>query len=336
MAMTKFGFIASSVFILLLSGCQTVTQFDDPTNTYTPEMTYQKLVGEYPFISVASSKVPVAVTEIKNLSYVRYGRRALQLDLYLPKGSAPKTKPAIVFVHGGGWRAGYRTNFTPFAIAMAERGYVAATISYRLSPEAQYPAAIHDVKAAIRWLRANAKKYGVNPEQIAVSGGSAGGQIASLAGVTNDLEKFDPQGSASAVSSAVQAIVNIDGLSDFTSAAARLHEDDPAKNPSAAGAWFGGRYSEKTALWHEASPTFYVDKNTPPILFLISAQARFSVGHQEMIEKMKPLGIPYQVAQIPDSPHSFWLFDPWLQPSVDVVVGFLDKQFKITRDETEH
>lgn len=316
-----------------LVGCQSITQFDDPTNTYTPEATYKKLIGEYPFIDIASRVVPESVQEIKNITYVRYGKRVLQLDLYLPKSAPSHTKPGILFVHGGGWRAGYRTNFTPMAIAMAERGYVAATISYRLSPEAKYPAAIHDVKAAVRWLRNNAKKYGVNPDQIAVIGGSAGGQIASLTGMTNGLEKFDPQAKTSRVSSSVQAIVNIDGLSDFTSEAARFHEDDPRKNPSAAGAWFGGRYAEKAALWHEASPTFYVNKNTPPILFLVSAQERFSVGHREMIEKMKPLGISYQVAQIPDSPHSFWLFDPWLKPSVDIVANFLDRQFKITRSD---
>lgn len=312
-------------------GCQSITQFDDPTNTYTPETTYQKLIGEYPFIDTVSRVVPGSVQEIKNITYVRYSKRVLQLDLYLPKSASPQKKPGIVFVHGGGWRAGFRTNFTPMAIGMAERGYVAATISYRLSPEAKYPAAIHDAKAAIRWLRKNAKKYGVNPEQIAVGGGSAGGQIASLTGVTNGLEKFDPQAKSMGDSSAVQAIINIDGLSDFTSEAARFHEDKPSKNLSAAGAWLGGRYAEKTELWREASPLFYVNKNTPPILFLISAQERFSVGHKEMIEKMKPFGIPYQVAQLPGSPHSFWLFDPWLQPSVDIVASFLDQQFKITR-----
>ncbi len=328
-----FRLMTLLVLTLVIGACQTVTNINDPTNTYTPETTYQKLIGDYPFISVASRTVPIYVQEIKNITYVQYGRRALQLDLYLPKDTPPQNRPAIIFIHGGGWRAGYRTNFTPFAIAMAEHGYVAATISYRLSGEAQYPAAIYDVKAAIRWLRKNAERYGVNPNQIAISGGSAGGQIASLTGVTSGHDKFDPQANQSPISSEVQAIVNIDGLSDFTSEAARFHEDDPRKNPSAAGAWFGGRYSEKADLWHEASPIFYVTKKTPPILFLISAQERFSVGHKEMIEKMKPFGIPYRVAQIPESPHSFWLFDPWLQPSVDIVVSFLDQQFNITRSD---
>lgn len=332
----KILFVTTIVLLLgTLISCQTVTQFDDPANTYTPEITYQKLIGDYPFIHVADRLVPESIQEIKNITYVRYGKRVLQLDLYLPKSASIQQKPGIVFVHGGGWRAGFRTNFAPMAIGMAERGYVTAIISYRLSPEAQYPAAIHDVKAAIRWLRKNAKKYGVNPDQIAVGGGSAGGQIANLVGVTNGLAKFDPQAKSSRVSSAVQAIVNIDGLSDFTSEAARFYEDDPRKNPSAAGAWFGGRYGEKKALWHEASPLFYVNKDTPPILFLLSAQERFSLGHKEMIEKMKRFDIFYQVRQIPSSPHSFWLFDPWLQPSVDIVANFLDGQFKIKHSDSD-
>ncbi len=313
--------------LLSLIGCQTTTQINDPSNTYTPEATYQKLIGDYPFISIASRAVPESVVEVKAITYVRYGKRALQLDLYLPKNIQHDPVPGIVFVHGGGWRAGYRTNFTPMAIGLAKRGYVAASITYRLSGEAQYPAAIHDVKAAIRWLRKNSKKYGVNPHQIAVAGGSAGGQIAALTGVTKGLGRFDPQMENSAISSDVQAIINIDGLSDFTSEAVRFYEDDPRKSPSAAGAWFGGRYAEKTALWHEASPIYYVDENTPPILFLISAQPRFSLGHQEMIAKMRPLGVPYRVAQIPDAPHSFWLFDPWLDPAINVVHEFLLQQF---------
>lgn len=316
--------------VTLLVACQPTSKIDDPDNTYTPEVTYQKLVSEYPFIAVASRAVPESVREIKNLTYVRYGQRALQLDLYVPadrqrqpRGTQPT--PAIIFVHGGGWRSGYRINFTPFAIGMAQRGYVAATISYRLSPEALYPAAIHDVKAAVRWLRHNADAYGVDPNRIALAGGSAGGQIATLVGVTSGLEKFDPQARRSTISSDVQAIINIDGLSDFTSEAVRFYEDDPRKNPSAAGAWFGGRYAEQQSLWHEASPIYYVNSKTPPILFLTSAQPRFSLGHREMIEKMRPLGIPNRVVTIPQTPHSFWLFDPWLQPSVVAVADFLDE-----------
>jgi pectinesterase len=207
------------------------------------------------------------------------------------------------------------------AIRMAERGYVAATISYRLSPEALYPAAILDAKAAVRWVRAHAADYGIDPHRIAIAGGSAGGQIAALTGVTNGEARFDPDGGP--VPSGVQAIVNIDGLSDFTSEEARKYEDDPAKQPSSAGAWFGGRYAEKAALWRDASPLSHVNKDTPPILFIVSAQRRFSLGREAMAAKLRAFGVTSDVVPVPDTPHSFWLFDPWLAPTVEAADAFL-------------
>ncbi|MFP5394169.1 MAG: alpha/beta hydrolase fold domain-containing protein, partial [Gammaproteobacteria bacterium] len=221
--------------------------------------------------------------------------RALQLDLYLPSHGGQAKAPAVVLVHGGGWRSGSRDLLAPMAVRLAERGFATATISYRLSGEAQYPAAIEDAKAAVAFVRKHARQYGIAAGQIAIGGASAGGQIASLTGVTGG---------------GVQAIINIDGLSDFTSEEARKYEDDPAKKPSSAGAWLGGTYAEQSARWHEASPINHVSKATPPILFIGSGEKRFAVGREEMIAKMKPLGIPTRVHMLPDTPHSFWLFDP--------------------------
>lgn len=317
------------IICLAVAGCSQPLMTEPPVayeNTYTAENTYRKEVQEFPFIEIASRAVPEGVLAERNLKYVQYGRRALQLDLYRPVRDNG-LHPAIVLVHGGGWRAGYRENLTPLAIALAERGVVAATISYRLAPEAPFPAAIHDTKAAIRWLRKNAAHYGVDPEQIAVGGASAGGQIASLTGVTAGQAYFDPQQTNSEISSDVQAIVNIDGLSDFTSEEARKYEDAPRKNPSSAGAWFGGRYAEQRERWHKGSPIFYVHEGMPPIFFLNSARERFSVGRDEMIARMKPLGIPYDVQRFDHTPHTFWLFDPWLQPAADAVADFLLSTF---------
>lgn len=305
----------------LLAGCAT---------GYTAETTYAKLAGKYPFIRIASATPSAQVRTLTGITYVTHGERSLQLDLYLPAGANRNAVPGIVFVHGGGWASGTRKEFAPMAIRLAERGYASAAISYRLSGEAQYPAAVHDAKAAVRWMRANAARYGIDPARIAVAGGSAGGQIASLVGVTNGVERFDP-GAGAGASSAVQAVVNIDGLSDFTSPAARVNEDDPAKKPSAAGAWFGGRYAEKSALWREASPTFYVSRHTPPILFIGSAQPRFAVGREEMVEKLNAAGVASRVVLLPETPHSFWLFDPWLAPTVEATAAFLDDVFRVAK-----
>jgi acetyl esterase/lipase len=297
---------------IVLAGCATVSQ-------YTADTTYAKLIGQYPHIVVASSDVPPQVRAVRGLTYVRHGDRALQLDLYLPR-AADSVSPAIVLVHGGGWRSGTRHNLAPMAIRLAQRGYAAATVSYRLSPEARYPAAIEDVRASVRWVRAHAVQYRIDPQRIAIAGGSSGGQIASLVGVT---------GTGDGV---VQAIVNIDGLSDFTSVAARLHEDDPTKKPSSAGAWFGGTYAEKRALWHEASPLFYVTARTPPVLFIGSGQARFSVGREEMVDRLTEHEVASSVLVLPDTPHSFWLFDPWLTPTVDAMDAFLKQHIGKTRN----
>lgn len=278
-----------------------------PATPYTAQTTYDKLVRNYPFIRIASAEPVAAVRKVANLTYVQYGARALQLDLYLP-ASAAAPVPIVVLVHGGGWRSGDRAEFVPLALRLAERGFAAATVSYRLSDEAKYPAAIDDVDAAVRWVRAHGAGHGIDPRRIALAGGSAGGQIASLVGVARG---------------GVQAVVNIDGLSDFTSPAARQHEDDPVKKPSAAGHWFGGSYAQKSALWREASPTFYVGPATPPILFIGSAQARFAVGREEMVAKMTAAGVPSRVLLLPDTPHSFWLFDPWLAPTVEAMSDFL-------------
>jgi acetyl esterase/lipase len=287
--------------LLLLAGCGTA-----PSNSYTAASTYAKLAAAYPKIRIASQDVPDTVTALRGITYVH----GLQLDLYLPSRPSSSPIPGIVFVHGGGWRSGTRDNLAPIAIRMAVRGYACAAISYRLSSQARYPAALNDVKAALRWMSEQGPAYGIDPGRVATAGASAGGQLASLAGVTDNR---------------VRAVVNIDGLSDFTSPEALLHEDDPAKNPSAAGAWFGGRYAEKSALWRAASPTFYVSPKTPPILFIGSGEARFSAGREAMVAKMKANGVASRVVLMPGTPHSFWLFDPWLEPTVDAMATFLDE-----------
>lgn len=299
----------------------------DAANTYDAAHTYDKLVRDYPFIRIASAALPADVSRVAGQTYAQVGERCLNLDLYLPQSAragAGAGLPVVVLVHGGGWRAGFRAEFAPMAVRLAQRGVAAVTVSYRLSGEAPYPAAIHDVRAAVRWVRGHAGQYRFDPQRIALAGGSAGGQIASLAGVTGHLDRFDAGAADGAVSSAVQAVVNIDGLSDFT--AALKYEDDPRKQPSAAGAWFGGRYAERSALWDEASPIRYVRPGMPPMLFIASAQARFSAGREDMAARMAQAGVANSTLVLPDTPHSFWLFDPWLQPVVDAVVAFLNQR----------
>ncbi|WP_312511887.1 family 43 glycosylhydrolase [Massilia sp.] len=275
---------------------------------YNAETTYRKLVRDYPFLRIASAEAPAPVQVRKDLVYVRRGELALALDLYLPApGAAPA--PLVLLVHGGGWSSGERSNMAPLAARLAAHGYAAATVSYRLSGQARYPAAIDDVKAALDWLRAQAGGYRIDPARVAIAGGSAGGQIAALVGLTRPHD--------------VRAVINIDGLSDFTSQEALRHEDDPAKNPSAAGAWFGGRYADKAALWREASPLTHAGKDSPPVQFIVSSVPRFSSGREALAARLATYGIPTDTVALDGAPHSFWLFDPWVAPTVDAMTGFL-------------
>ncbi|RZA33093.1 MAG: hypothetical protein EOP92_22665 [Lysobacteraceae bacterium] len=277
---------------------------------YNAETTYRKLVRDYPDIRIASADAPAPVQVRKDLVYAQRDALKLGLDLYLP-GPSGKPAPLVILVHGGGWGTGERANMAPLAARLAARGYAAATVSYRLSGQARYPAAIEDVKEALHWLRKGADSFGIDPGRVAIAGGSAGGQIASLVGM------LEPK--------AIRAVVSIDGLSDFTSEEARRHEDDPAKNPSAAGAWFGGRYAEKEALWRDASPLAHAGKDSPPVLFITSGVPRFSVGREAMAAKLAAHGIHTDTVALAGTPHAFWLFDPWVAPTVDAMAGFLER-----------
>ncbi|MEW6759407.1 MAG: alpha/beta hydrolase [Pseudomonadota bacterium] len=294
-------FIPGLVLALLATGAWAQTP-------YNAETTYRKLVRDYPFIRIAGSETPASVQLRKDLVYLQHPGLALGLDLYLPQ-PGPTPAPLVILVHGGGWASGDRTGMAPLAARLAARGFAAATVSYRLSGQARYPAAVTDVRESLRWLRDNAAGFGIDPGRVAISGASAGGQIASLVGM------LEPQ--------AVGAVINIDGLSDFTTEESRKHEDDPNKKPSAAGAWFGGRYAEKAPLWRAASPITHVGKDSPPVLFIISGVPRFSVGREAMAAKLASYGIASDTVALPGTPHSFWLFDPWVEPTVEAMDAFL-------------
>src|ERR1041385_9059131 len=139
----------------------------------------------------------------------------LLLDMASPKdGKGPF--PAILCIHGGGFRAGDRHGYDGLIKKLAERGYVAVTVEYRLSPKFQFPATVYDVRAAVRWLSANAKKYRIHPNRIGVPGGSAGGHLAQFLGVTMGVPEFEGNGGNPKQSSNVSCVVNYFGPSDFT------------------------------------------------------------------------------------------------------------------------
>src|SRR4029079_52461 len=180
---------------------------------FSVETAERSVRKNYPFIKRLSTDLPDKVTAQPGLIYARYGARTMELDLFSPQGRGPF--PAVILVHGGAWITGRHQMENPFAAELARRGYVAATIEYRLSNEAKHPAQSHDLKAAVRFLRANAARYHIDPRRIAAVGASSGGHLVALLGATNGLKQFEGDRGNPQASSDVQSVVDIDGTATF-------------------------------------------------------------------------------------------------------------------------
>jgi pectinesterase len=205
-------------------------------------------------------------------------------------------------------------------------GYVCVTPEYRLSTEALYPAAVYDLRSALKWVYANAKAYNIDTTKIAALGFSAGGELAALLGVTNGNKKFENNDCHVIHSGNVQAIVDLDGTLAF------IHpesgEGDDSRSRSAATNWFGYSKTENPELWKEASPLTYVGAQTPPTLFINSSVARMHAGREDFRKVLDQYGIYSEVKTFPGAPHSFPLFHPWFDPTVKYIDDFLKKVFK--------
>src|SRR5205807_6120750 len=169
--------------------------------------------------------------------------------------------PAVLCIHGGGFRAGNRQGYDGLIMRLAAQGYVAATVEYRLAPKYQFPAAVFDCKAAVRWLRANAAKYHIDPERVGVTGGSAGGHLAQFLGVTADVKEFEGDGGNPEQSSRVACVVNYYGPSDFTKSYGKsLHAAQVLP------LWLGGDLEKARQKHIISSPLNWVTPHAAPTL----------------------------------------------------------------------
>ena len=210
--------------------------------------------------------------------FARTPQRELTLDMYIPAGASHP--PLLVYIHGGGWKGG-NPKKVPF-LPLLEEGYALASIRYRFSQEAPFPAQIEDVKAALAWLREHAESYGVDASRIGVIGGSAGAHLAMLVGVTAD-EKTGP----------LRAVVSYFGPADFL-----LRAQTQPKSTNAAGSTvfdlLGGTPAEKEDLARQASPAFHVEPHAPPLLLFHGTKDWVVLldQSQRMVEAYKEAGRP--------------------------------------------
>jgi acetyl esterase/lipase len=295
-----------------------------PDTSFTNHSAYLNTVKQHPGIKIVAELKSPLVKEKKSVTYQVLGKQILLLDIFQPAQNT--NRAAVIIIHGGGWRSGSRMQHYPLAQHLAALGYTCFTPEYRLSTEALFPAAVYDIKAAIRWVRSNAAKYNVDTGKIAVLGFSAGGELAAFMGTTGNMPLFEGLQGRPAIGSQVNAVVDIDGILAF------IHpesgEGDDSKRTSAATYWFGYSKEENPMLWNAASPLGYAGARTPPTLFLNSSVARMHAGRDDYIRILSANNIYSEVHTFDGAPHAFCLFEPWFTPTVSYVDGFLKKVFK--------
>ncbi len=202
----------------------------------------------------------------RDLVYVEGGHERHKLDLYLPEKAAGLL-PLIIWVHGGGWQNGSKDGCPPLRGGYIERGYAVASINYRLSGHAVFPAQIEDCKAAIRWLRAHAKEYGLDAKRFGVWGSSAGGHLVALLGTSGDVKEFDV-GANLDQSSRVQAVCDYYGPTDFTVFVTTPGYERHATADAPEAKLIGGAVLENKAKAARVNPITYVSKDDPPFLIV--------------------------------------------------------------------
>ncbi|MDP4261714.1 MAG: alpha/beta hydrolase [Bacteroidota bacterium] len=325
--MRRLFFILFALIILTKGFAQSTSGLTGkPDTSYTTYSAYTSTKKTHPDINIVKELHSPAVLEKRNITYCKTGKRQLLLDAFYPKNRKKASRTAILIIHGGGWRSGNRTQHYPLAQRLANLGYVCFTPEYRLSTEALYPAAVYDIKSALRWIRSKAQKYNIDTAQITVLGFSAGGELAAFMGTTNGMKEFEGTTCNTGYSSAVQAVIDIDGTLSFVHP--ESGEGDDSKRTSAATYWLGYSKKENPALWKQASPLEYAGPHTAPTLFINSALDRMHAGRTDYIKILDQYKIYSEVKSFEGAPHSFCLFDPWFEPTVKYIDDFLKKVFK--------
>ena len=258
------------------------------------------------FLMLCLGGAEAAVRKLADIPYARVDGKELKLDLYLP----PDAAPVVVYVHGGAWRSGSKEK--PPIAGLADEGFAVASVEYRLSPVARFPAQLHDLQAVVRFLREKQADYGYDARRIAIAGSSAGGHLAALAGVTTD----------------VQAIVSFYGGSNLMTILQQSTPKGAAMRATALQLLLGDVPEKTPELARMASPVFHVDRSDPPLLLLHGDQDPQMPIEQayELQAKYKELGLPVHLEVVPGAGHGGKEFyDP---QRMRLVIEFLKKHLR--------
>jgi acetyl esterase/lipase len=276
-----------------------------------------------------AQKLPKGASKLlPDIEYARVGGKQLRFDLYFPE-QTETPMPLIIHVHGGGWSAGTFKSFPkqPFLSA----GYALASVQYRLSGEATFPATIQDVKAAVRWLRANAAKYKLDPDRFGAWGPSAGGHLVALLGTSGGAKEFEV-GENLDISSKVQAVCDWFGPTDFLTIGEQLakagykFDHDSATSPI--GRLIGGPVQQNKEKCKQASPLTYITKDAPPFLILHGDKDSLVPVAQsrELEAALNKVGVEVNLLVLPGAGHGGEQFID--NPAQTKMLEFFDKHLK--------
>lgn len=293
--------------------------------SYTTYSAWQQMKKKFPDVTIVHEFHYSDVAEKKGIIFCTINHHNLLMDAFVPKEKSSKKRIAVIMVHGGGWRSGNRSQHYPLTQSLAHLGYVCFAPEYRLSTEALFPAAVYDIKAAVRWVKENASTYYVDTSKIVIAGFSSGGELAAFMGTTGNMPLFEGCDCDTGIPTNVDAVIDIDGTLSFVNS--ESSEGDDSKHTSAATYWFGYPKNGNEVLWEAASPLSYVSTKTPPTLFINSSLARMHAGREDYIHVLDSNHIYSEVHNVKDAPHSFCLFNPWFNPTVKYIDDFLKKVF---------
>ncbi|MBI3837911.1 MAG: alpha/beta hydrolase [Planctomycetia bacterium] len=258
----------------------------------------------------------------QGIEYSNPDNEHLQLNLARPK-EHQQLLPAVVCIHGGGFRAGNRDRWNKLCQQLAERGYVAATVTYRLAPKYQFPAAVHDVKAAVRFLRAGASKFGIDPARLGTLGDSAGGTLAQMLGVTAGARELEGEGGHAERSSAVTCVVNYYGANDFTKSYGKS-VDAAEVLPL----FLGGDLAHARRRHILASPLYWVTPQAAPTLLLHGTKDPYVAFEQAtwIHDRLKAAEVEVELIELKDAGHGFKGADA--ERAEAAMFEFFDKHLK--------
>jgi acetyl esterase/lipase len=266
----------------------------------------------------------------RDLVFASVGGKNLKLQLYRPDNNSTNV-PVVVLIYGGAWMMRTLPMETPKAVWLATHSYAAAVIDYRLSSDALFPAQIYDCKAAVRWLRANAAKYGLDAAHIGAWGESSGGHLASLLGVTDNVAALEGDGGNTNESSQVQAVVDFFGPTDFLRAQAHslpgswINHDSPTSPESRL---IGGAIQKNPDKAEQANPIKYVTHDAPPFLIVHGEQDPLVPCNQSelLYAALKQARVNVTFYKIAGAGHGGPAFDSDMMRAA--VLAFLDKYLK--------